>query len=323
MRLFAILAAVLYFTSAHASSAFVETQLSAPGPRGALRGIMLSPKKAEGPAVLIIPGSGPTDRDGNNPLGIKAATYRMLAEGLAEKGITTVRVDKRGMFTSRDAVPDANAVTIKDYTVDVHNWITVIRKLTGQSCVWVAGHSEGGLVAMAASRNAGDICGLILLAAPGRPAGEILREQLEANLPHGPVLDQALRALTKLEAGRQADVRNMTPELLTVFRPEVQGYLISLLAVDPATLISGFQKPVLIVQGTKDLQVSLIDASRLQASAPNAKLLLLTDANHVLKAVQSSDPEANMASYLKPKLPLASGTADGIAEFVLAARVSN
>lgn len=92
------------------------------------------------------------------PLGVKASTYKLLAGGLAAKGIITVRIDKRGMFDSAGAVADANAVTIDDYAVDLHAWVKVIRAKTGASCVWLLGHSEGGLVALASSRNAGDVC---------------------------------------------------------------------------------------------------------------------------------------------------------------------
>ena len=86
---------------------------------------------------------------------MKASTYKLLAGGLAAKGIITVRIDKRGMFDSAGAVADANAVTIDDYAVDLHAWVKVIRAKTGASCVWLLGHSEGGLVALASSRNAG------------------------------------------------------------------------------------------------------------------------------------------------------------------------
>src|SRR6476660_9152363 len=99
-------------------AAAASTQLTAPGPVGPLAGTYVDAGK-NAPVMLIIPGSGPTDRDGNNPLGITAAQYRLLAEALASKGISSVRIDKRGMFGSKAAVPDANAVTVGDYAIDV------------------------------------------------------------------------------------------------------------------------------------------------------------------------------------------------------------
>jgi alpha-beta hydrolase superfamily lysophospholipase len=157
---------------------------------------MLRPSSGAGPIVLIIPGSGPTDRDGNSPLGIKASTYRLLAEELARHNIGSVRIDKRGMFASGAAVKDANAVTIRDYAADVHSWVRAIRSRTSAPCVWLLGHSEGGLVALAAVQEDQGICGLVLVAAAGRPLDEVLRAQLEANPANAPLLEQANAAIT-------------------------------------------------------------------------------------------------------------------------------
>ncbi len=142
-------------------------ELTAPGPQGALAGTLLDPGPISGkdaPAVLVIPGSGPTDRDGNNPLGVTAAPYRLLAEALAARGVATLRIDKRGMFGSKGAVADANDVTIAGYAADVRAWVGVVRERTGRRCVWLLGHSEGGLVALAAAQGAKDVCGVVLVA---------------------------------------------------------------------------------------------------------------------------------------------------------------
>ncbi len=313
-RVLAILL-VFFAAQANAAPAPVETTIQAPGPLGPLRGTMLGPN-SKGQVVLIIPGSGPTDRDGNNPLGIKGSPYKLLAEGLAAKGITTVRIDKRGIYGSSRAVADANAVTMADYAADVHAWIRVIRAQTGVSCVWVAGHSEGGLVALASTRSPENMCGLILLAAPGRPVGDVLRDQIKLNLANTPVLGQALSALKALESGRHVDANALHPALAQIFNPEIQGFLISMLALDPARLAADFHKPMLIMQGERDIQVSVSDAERLKQAAPSARLVLLPDTNHVLKTVTTSNLAANRAAYIKVDLPLASGVVDGIATFL-------
>jgi pimeloyl-ACP methyl ester carboxylesterase len=302
--------------SGAAASAPIETYLVAPGPAGSLKGTMLAPANSKGPVILIIPGSGPTDRDGNNPLGVKASTYKLLAEGLAAKGVTTVRIDKRGMFASAGAVADVNAVTIGEYAEDVHSWVQVIRRETGTTCVWLLGHSEGGLVALAASRSASDICGLILIATAGRPLGQVLRDQLKSNPANAPFLSQALTAIDALEAGRHVDMSTMHPALLPLFSPKFQDFLISVFSLDPTKLIADYAKPVLIMQGKRDIQVSVSDAERLQQAAPGAKLALLPETNHVLKTVTSEDRAANAATYVDPSLPLAPGVVDGIAEFI-------
>lgn len=303
--------------AAAASAVPVETFIEAPGPSGPLKGTMLSPSSAEAPVVLMLPGSGPTDRDGNSPLGAKASPYRLLAEELAERGVASVRIDKRGMFASAGAVPDANAVTVADYVDDVRSWAAAVGERTDAPCIWLLGHSEGGLVALAAAREAIDICGLILVSTAGRPLDDVLREQLRSNPANAPVLDQALAAIDTLEAGQRADTTQMHPALMPIFAPQVQSFLISLFDHDPAKLIGAYEGPVLILQGLKDMQVSEEDARRLKEAKPAAELVLLPDVNHVLKTVASDDRGANLATYADPELPLAPRVADVISSFVL------
>jgi hypothetical protein len=310
-RLFA--ATVIFGAAlAAASAAPIQSYVEAPGPAGPLKGTMLAPSSRGAPMVLIIPGSGPTDRDGNNPYGLKASSYKLLAEGLAARCIGTVRIDKRGMFASTQAVADANAVTIDDYMTDVGAWTASIRTQTNAPCVWLLGHSEGGLVALAAAQKVQDICGLVLISTAGRPLGEVLR----TNPANAPILDQAMSAIDTLEAGKRFDVTGMNPALLPLFAPQVQGFLINVFSYDPARLISAVTKPVLIMQGERDIQVSVADAERLKQAAPQAKLVLLPDTNHVLKAVTTDDRAANGATYADSSLPLAPGVVDAVANFV-------
>jgi pimeloyl-ACP methyl ester carboxylesterase len=301
-----------------AHAAAVESFVEAKGPNAPLKGTQVGPASGDGPVVLIIPGSGPTDRDGNSPLGIKASTYRLVAEGLAARGVTAVRIDKRGMFASAAAIPDANAVTIPDYVDDVRAWVSAIRQRTGAPCVWLLGHSEGGLVALAAAQQPLDLCGLILVATPGRPMGEMIREQLMANPANAPLLDQAMHAIDTLEAGRHVDITAMDPALVPLFSPPVQGFLISAFAYDPARMIARAQKPVLILQGLRDLQVNAADAQLLKKADPVANLALLPNVNHVLKTVTSDDRRANAATYSDPSLPIAPGVLDVIGNFIAA-----
>jgi uncharacterized protein len=241
----------------------VSFPIEAPGPAGPLSGTALGPQDKDAPVVLIVPGSGPTDRDGNNPLGISASPYRLIAEGLAMHGIRSVRIDKRGMFGSSRAVPDANAVSMEDYAADIQTWVATIREKMGVSCVWVLGHSEGGLSALVAARQGGSICGLLLVSAPGRRLGDILRAQIAANPANGPIRDQAESIIAQLEARKRVEAAAVHPALLSLFRPEVQDFLISVLAIDPARLIADYCGPVLILQGLRDIQVGPVDAQQL------------------------------------------------------------
>ena len=294
-----------------------EQAVEVAGPQGPLRGTMVAPPAASA-AVLIIPGSGPTDRDGNTALRVAAAPYRLLAEGLAAEGIASLRIDKRGLFASAGAVTDPNAVIIADYVADVQKWVSLLRARTDLPCVWLLGHSEGGLIALAAARQRDGICGLVLAATPGRPLGRVLRDQLASNPANAPLLEQAFAATAALEAGRRVDVSALHPALAALFRPAIQSFLIDSFAQDPAKLIAVWDGPALIVQGERDLQVSAADARFLHEAASGSTLAILPEANHVLKAVPASDPAANLAAYANPTLPLAPGLVARIAAFVRA-----
>jgi pimeloyl-ACP methyl ester carboxylesterase len=291
---------------------------SEPIAAGALAGTLVRSAGKATATVLIIPGSGPTDRDGNNPLGVTAAPYRLLADALAAKGVATVRIDKRGMFGSK-AAGDPNAVTIGAYVADTAAWVAAARQATGAKCVWLAGHSEGGLVALASAHQPG-VCGLVLIAAPGRPLDVIIRDQVAANSANTPIAGQVDTALTALKAGKHVDVAAMHPVLAKgLFNPKVQDFLIDAFRYDPAALAKGASVPVLIVQGENDIQVSRGDAERLAAAQPKAKLVVVPGMNHVLK-LAPAERKANAATYADPSLPLAPGLVEAIAAFVMGAR---
>ena len=298
-----------------ALAAAASIPLTATGPQGPLAGTLLD-AGVLAPVVLIIPGSGPTDRDGNNPLGVTAAPYRLLAEALATKGVSTVRIDKRGLGGSKAAVADGNKVTIADYATDTHNWVASIRKRTGQRCVWLLGHSEGSLIALAAAQQPHGICGVISVSGAGRRLSDVIREQLRANPANAPLLDSAMTALDVLESGQHVDVSAMHPALQKLFAPQVQDYLIDMFRQDPASLAAALKVPLLIVQGERDLQVSTADAKALAAAQPKARLVLLPQMNHVLKDVATDDRAANLATYADSSLPVDRDAVEAIAGFV-------
>lgn len=296
-----------------------QEALTAPGPEGPLSGTLTRPAD-DAPVVLVIPGSGPTDRDGNNPMGVTAAPYRLLAEALASRGIATLRIDKRGMFASRPAASDPFAVTIADYVADTRSWIAAARAATGAGCIWLLGHSEGGVVALATAQETQGICGVVLVAAPGRTFGTILRAQLRANRANAFLLDEALAAIDTLEAGERVDTEEMNPALLPLFGPRVQPFVIDLMRYDPPALAAQVLLPLLIAQGGKDLQIGLADATALTAARPDADYVLVPEMNHVLKDVEDATPQANFAAYSDPSLPVSPALVEAIAGFVATPR---
>ncbi|MEL7317618.1 MAG: alpha/beta fold hydrolase, partial [Pseudomonadota bacterium] len=247
---------------------------------------------------------------------VTAASYRLLAEALAAKGIGSIRIDKRGMFASKGAVPDANDVTIAAYAEDVHSWIASAQAKTGANCLWLLGHSEGGLVALQAAQKSDGVCGVLLVVSVGRPMGTILREQLNANPANAPILAEAMTAIDALEAGERVSTEGTHPALMGLFAPAVQGFLIDMMGRDPAALAGSLKVPALIVSGGKDLQTPIADGEALAAAQSDATLLVLEDMNHVLKRVEAEARAANFATYANPSLPVHPGLIEAIEAFI-------
>lgn len=295
----------------------VSTPVTLPAEPAPLHGTLLTPEGETRAAAVILPGSGPTDRDGNSPLGIAAASYRLLAEGLGERGVATVRIDKRGVAASAAAGLSEADLRFSHYVDDARAWAAEAAARTGQPCAWLIGHSEGALIALAAAEGGDDkVCGLVLLSGAGRPARLVLEEQLGPQLPE-PLRTQAFHAIAELEAGRL--VPDAPPALAALLRPSVQPYLISWLPLDPAALIAAWDGPVMIGQGTTDLQTSVADAEALAAARPDARLVLWEGVNHLLKTAPA-DRAANLATYADPALPLAPAVVDDVAAFILQPR---
>ncbi len=315
-----MIATLIALSLASTSCARESMEVTALGPEGELAGTLIPPAAGQ-PVVLIIPGSGPTDRDGNNPMGVSAASYRLLAEALATRGIGTLRVDKRGMFASKAAIPDPNDVTVAGYADDVHAWARVARQKTGADCVWVMGHSEGGLIALEAAQAVEgqppeDICGVLLVASAGRPLADTIREQLRSNPANAVILDEAMAALERLEAGERVSTEGMHPGLMGLFNPAVQGYLIDMFARNPAEMAGAVKLPMLIVSGGKDIQTPVADAEALAAGQPDSKLVVIEDMNHVLKPVEGEGRAANMKVYSDPSIPVHPELVEAITAFM-------
>jgi hypothetical protein len=265
-----------------------------------------------GPAVLLIAGSGPTDRDGNSTApGVRPANLKLIAEGLAAAGVPSLRYDKRAIAKSAPAAVREADLRFTTAVDDAVEFARLLKAQPGVTCVVLLGHSEGALVAALAAQKI-ESCGVIEVSGIGRPLGVVLREQLTAqNLPP-PLPAQIETSLTELEHGRQ--IANV-PGLEALFRPSVQPYLISQLTIDPPKALAAVKAPVLILQGDNDLQVSLADARLLAAARPDAKLVIVPGMNHVLKAAPT-DRAGNLAAYADPDRPLAPGVMPAILDFV-------
>lgn len=287
-------------------------QVSIHMPGGLVYGtLLLPPGSGKVPVLLLIAGSGPTDRDGNSPLLAGGpASLRLLAEALAQNGIASVRYDKRGVGASRAAIADPRALRFDDYVDDAANWVQQLRADSRFTQVVVAGHSEGALLGTIAAARLGHVP-VITIDGAGRRAPEVIHDQLlAAHLEVAPA-DSIMAALS---AGRTVDA--VPVGLMSLFSPAVQPYEISWFRYDPAVEIAKLAAPVLIIQGANDAQVSVADARRLASSAgARGKLVVIDSMTHVLK-LAGSDPESQARTYHDPSLPIAGALVEAIVAFV-------
>ena len=265
-------------------------------PTGKLYGTLLLPDTARRvavPVALIIAGSGPTDRDGNNPM-MKNNSLKMLAEALAKQGIASVRYDKRGVAASAEAGGKEEDLRFEQSADDAVAWSQLIRSDTRFNRLFIVGHSEGSLVGMLAAQKARP-AGFVSLAGAGVSADKLIREQMKPQPK--PVQDMVYPILDSLKMGYT--VKQVHPLLYSLFRPSVQPYLISWFRHDPALEIRKLTMPVLIVQGTNDIQVGLSEGETLAKAQPKAKYVVIDRMNHIFKETDG-DRQANLATYGNP-----------------------
>lgn len=263
------------------------------------------------PVVLILAGSGPTDRDGNQP-GMRIDNLKLLAQGLADQGIASLRIDKRGIAASQVAATDERELRLTTYVEDARSWLTLLRQQPNFSHVHLIGHSEGALIATLVAQHETP-SSLILLAGIGEQAADVIQRQLAAAGLPASLLEKSDAITAALRAGQS--VADVPPELAALYRPSVQSYLRSWLFVDPAAELAKTTVPTLIIQGSHDLQVSLHDADLLAAAKTRAQHVVIDGMNHVLK-MAPQERDLNIAAYSDPSLPLAPPLVPLIANFI-------
>ncbi|MEX3777544.1 alpha/beta hydrolase [Pseudomonas sp. MYb118] len=279
---------------------------------GELFGSLLLPKSDKPvPVVLIISGSGPTDRDGNNPDGGRNDSLKRLAWVLAKHNIASVRYDKRGVAASLAATPDERNLSVEAYVADAEAWGRKLKSDPRFGPLILLGHSEGALIASLAAPSV-DAAAVISMSGTARPVDQLLRQQLARSLPPA-LMQRSNELIDSLKAGKTD--ANVPAPLQVIFRPSVQPYLISLFRQDPAAAFARLKMPALIIQGSNDIQVSVEDARQLKAAKPDAELALIEGMNHVMRIVPN-DVKRQLASYKDPNLPLAAELGTRILGFI-------
>lgn len=262
------------------------------------------------PLVLIVAGSGPVNRDGNQP-GMKADTYKQLASALAKEGIATLRYDKRGVGESIYFMDEIN-LRFDQYIEDAEAWMNKLHADKRFSKVVVAGHSEGsliGILACAKSPNEG----FISIAGAARPIDDLLRIQLKAAVPDSGYYALCCTYLDTLKQGQLLTYAD--PALAALFRPSIQPYMINWMKYNPSGEIKKLKVPVLILQGENDIQVEPENAKELARAVPKAVLKIIPGMNHVLKP-SVKDREKNFETYSDPSLTVMQELVDEITRFV-------
>ena len=272
-----------------------------------VQGTLLSPKgENQPPLAILIAGSGPTDRDGNQAL-FKNNSLKYLAEGLAQKGIATFRYDKRVIAQINKATVQEEKMTFED---EVNDALLVVNHFKDKyKKIILIGHSEGALIGLLVAQKV-VVSKFVSISGAGNSSATLIEEQIGKNAPQ--LKEESQKIISQLRKGELVD--NISPYLAPVFRKSVQPYLISWFKYEPAKEITKLQIPILIVQGTNDLQVEDKEAQLLKEAQPKAQLLLIEGMNHVLKKVKTL--EENQQSYLNPDLPISGELVEGIASFI-------
>jgi pimeloyl-ACP methyl ester carboxylesterase len=260
------------------------------------------------PVALLISGSGPTDRNGNNPM-MKNNSLKLLAEELAKNGIASLRYDKRGIGESKAAATSEHSLVFENYTEDAKSWVNLLKQDKRFSQLIIIGHSEGSLIGMMAGAKADKF---ISIAGAGDSADKILKAQISSK-SNKAIEDLTFPIIDSLKNGNT--VKKVDPMLNALFRASIQPYLISWFKYNPQTEIKKLNIPILVLQGNKDLQVSVKDAENLAQSNPNAELLVVDKMNHIMKIIEG-DQQANIESYNNETLPLSETLTSKIISFI-------
>lgn len=261
------------------------------------------------PLAIIIAGSGPTDLNGNNPV-MTNNSLKYLSEELIANNIATLRFDKRGIAKSAYPNMDEAELTIDRFYGDVEVLIEY-GKSKGFKEIFVIGHSEGSLLGIMALQKQ-KANGFISLAGIGCPADEIIIKQVKPQLPPK-LFKQTVTILDSLKAG--FTVKNVPNDLMALFRPSIQPYMISWLKLDPSIMIKNINCPALIINGTNDIQVGTEEADKLSKAVPGSEKLIIKDMNHILKTIKGGF-QANYATYSNPDLPVNKELVVGIVKFI-------
>lgn len=323
------------------TSAFPEQEVQFTSGPDTLYGTLTVPAPGKHPAALIIAGSGPTDRNGNNPLiPGEVGNLRYFADVLAEVGVVVLRFDKFG--TGRTGLASrANDLTNIDFQMFVDHARAAYDYLAARpevdpARIMVLGHSEGALIALALysgwGEGANPPAALALMAAPGKPYLDMIHGQVAAQLAEGvraglvkqAEADATLAELVSITESLlatgtvPADIK--TQLFKQIFSPANLKFLSQIARLDPVKLAAALPTalPVLLLCGEKDAQVPCSDVRLLEVAlravgSTGAEFAELPDVNHVFKEVTGTP--RGVLDYGDPALPYSRAAGERLAAF--------
>ncbi|TBW28386.1 S9 family peptidase [Gramella sp. KN1008] len=275
----------------------------------AIEGTLTIPKLEETESLVIfIQGSGPTDRNGNQPM-MKNDGMKKIAHQLAKNGIASFRFDKR-IFKMTELKIKEEDLRFDDFVNDVKDILKYFEEKDQFDNLLVAGHSQGSLVGILASEEMAD--GFISLAGAGQPIDNIIVEQIHKMAP--PLAENARTAFDEIR--ETGSTTNYSPMLESIFKPTIQQFMESWMKYDPVEEITKLDIPVLIINGSADIQVETEEAEALKIASEEAKLVIIDNMNHIFRKIESEDRLKNTKSYNEPNLPLHPELIPVLTEFI-------
>lgn len=270
--------------------------------------LLIPDNEKEQPLAIIIGGSGPTDRNGNQQM-MNNNSLKFLAEGLYGKNIATFRYDKRIVKQIRTGNVDEKQIRFDDFIDDAVAVLEYFKSDKRFSKIYYIGHSQGSLIGMVAAQEGAD--GFISIAGAGQEIDDVIVEQLSKQAPG--LTENARDSFDDLRANGVSN--NYNPALASIFRKEIQPFIFSWMQFDPKEEIEKLNIPVLIINGDKDIQVSVSEAELLKAAKPDAEFKIIPKMNHIFKEVEGNDLE-NSKTYNLHNLPIVPELVETISDFI-------
>ncbi|MBU2527485.1 MAG: lysophospholipase [Bacteroidetes bacterium] len=272
-----------------------------------IHGTLLTPDQVEKPPLaIIIAGSGPTDRNGNQPM-IQNNSLKYLAEALTNKGVATYRFDKRILTQMKAGTLREEDLSFDDFVTDVRNIVAHFKNEFSK--IYLIGHSQGSLVGMLAAQE--NVTGFVSISGPAQSIDQVLQKQIGQQAPF--LVEEMRVNFAKLRDNKP--IEQVNPNLYSIFKPSVQNFMRSWMVYNPTEEIAKLHIPVLIISGENDLQVPMADGDLLYGANQNAEWVLISGMNHVLKIVSEAYGE-NIQSYNKTDLPISEDLVSEIIAFI-------